>query len=322
MINYKTLRALLHLSDPDHRAMRKIARTGMSEEMMKLQWDREKLPKDLSRPEPDFGRIWLRIDSDTRDSQSVNRSIRTFRLPVLIRYAAVILIAALAFVGGRLSTDSGSSTAETLEYTTHRGLRSQLTLPDGSTVWLNAGSRVTYGEQFGLTHRDLQIEGEAVFRVKKDGDLPFRVSFGENRLTALGTEFTVSAYDFNEHSVAGLIEGSVLLERGLNQRIIDRPLTVEIDRKTGEFSSRPLQSALYSWKDGELIFEDTPLREMGHRLSNWYNQDVIVEESVAAERFTMKITGESLEEVLTLIDLASEVGFKAEGNGYRLFPGR
>lgn len=167
-----------------------------------------------------------------------------------------------------------------------------VTLSDGSKVWLNSKSSLTYPVQFGKENREVTLEGEGYFDVAKDKDRPFIVRSHSGNIEVLGTEFNVSDYPDETRYVATLVEGKVLMTSGANdefstvlspgeQAVHEKDLNIPI-------SLQKVDPLIYSaWKDGKFYFEDVPLTEILRTMGRWYNFDVSFEnDSLGQIEFT------------------------------------
>lgn len=200
------------------------------------------------------------------------------------------------------------------------GAISEIRLPDNSRLWLNAQSSVEYDNDFGIDHRNLSITGEAYFVVKESKDLPFTVNVKGNKVIALGTEFYVSAYDYNEKISSGLISGKIRIETDEETLVLNKPGAASFKLSDGSLISRGNpEPSHYEWKNGKLIFNNTSLEELSYRLSNWYNHTITVEETIKDQKFTLRIQDENIREVLELIKLASDLEYKSTETGYYIY---
>lgn len=127
-----------------------------------------------------------------------------------LRYVAVFALAFGLGAGSYYiarSASSDFSTAQTIEIP--YGSKSKVTLPDGTSVWLNSGSRLSYQESFGHSDRNVSLDGEAYFEVTKDKHLPFHVLSGKVKIRVLGTKFNFKSYTEDESARVTLVEGSL-----------------------------------------------------------------------------------------------------------------
>jgi transmembrane sensor len=171
---------------------------------------------------------------------------------------------------------------------TPRGGQYKLTLPDGSKVWLNAASSITYPAAFTGNDRTVQVDGELYFEVAKDANHPFIVKKGATSVTVLGTHFNVNAYNDEEQLKVTLLEGSVkvsssesgasaLLKPGQQVSVyetamISQPAYVNTDQ-------------VMAWKNGIFNFHKASLQEVMRQLSRWYDVEVVYEKGIPAMQF-------------------------------------
>lgn len=97
------------------------------------------------------------------------------------------------------------------------GARTKMHLPDGTAVWLNAGSKLSYSQGFGIDNRDVRLEGESYFEVSRNENLPFCVKTKEVKVRVLGTKFNFRNYQDDNEAVVNLLEGKVSLMNGLRK---------------------------------------------------------------------------------------------------------
>lgn len=180
--------------------------------------------------------------------------------------------------------------------TTPRGRQFQLVLPDGTNVWLNAASSITYPTEFSGTERKVSVTGEAYFEVAKHASLPFRVSIDKNNtVEVLGTHFNINAYKDDERIRTTLLQGKVKVNQSVlqpgEQAIADAASGMSIDR------SADLNQVM-AWKNGIFNFNKASLEMVMKQLERWYN----IEVQYAGKPPVMKITGK-MDRGLSLQDI-------------------
>lgn len=205
------------------------------------------------------------------------------------------------------------------------GMRSDICLSDGTKVWLNAGSTLSFPQKFTGKNRKVFLKGEAFFDVTRNEKCPFIVCSDNLNVTVLGTEFNMRDDDLdNESAEVVLVEGSVSLKRnGLfnlpgneiqlkpNQKATykksDKKVTVQSDIETVYYTS---------WKEGFLEFDKEGILTVFNRLSRFYNVEFISEKKVALnKKFSGKLDLERpLDEVLRIISDAAPVSCHIKGN--------
>ncbi len=156
----------------------------------------------------------------------------------------------------------------TLQYntmSTPRGGQYRLTLPDGTLVWLNAESSITYPTVFGAAERSVTVTGEAYLEVAKEKNRPFRVMAGDANIEVLGTHFNINAYANEGHTKTSLLEGSVKI----NSRILQPGQAFA----NGEVFQTNVARDV-AWKNGVFNFNDQNLAQVMRQLARWYNLEV------------------------------------------------
>jgi len=211
--------------------------------------------------------------------------------------------------------------------TTAKGARSQVMLPDGSQVWLNAGSRLNYPKNFSSNTREVTLEGEAFFMVKADARRPFFVHTSAIHVKVLGTSFNVRAYPGEDSAVASLVQGSVevaadeKVEQGIilkpNEKLVVpiRPLT---DNSAGEHITAQaalpaykstltaVQDSIYTetaWVQNKLAFKHLQLEKVAEMLEHWYGVEIAFKSEKKKQLyFTGVFDNESLEQVMNALE--------------------
>jgi len=211
-------------------------------------------------------------------------------------------------INGALAYDKSDIVAYNT-MTTPRGGQYKLVLADGTKVWLNAASSITYPTSFLSEHREVSISGEAYFEVAKDKTRPFRVNVkGGEVIEVLGTQFNVNAYEDEPSMKTSLLEGSV--------RIGQQLLKPGEMYSAGKVAPDNVEQAI-SWKNGVFNFQDKSLQEVMRQLSRWYDITVIYEKQVPPIEFFGKMGRNlNLSQVLSVLEGAG-VSFKLE-EGKRL----
>lgn len=183
---------------------------------------------------------------------------------------------------------------------------STVELPDGSLVWLNAGSQLTYSNYFASNNRDIKLSGEAYFNVERNEDIPFVVNGGDLQVKVLGTKFNVSAYPKNNKIKVVLESGKVEL---LNSEIETFSLALQpgelaiFDKIEHKVSVRRVNTAKFtSWKNGIMNIYDQSLEDLIKRLEIRYNQKFKISEEIKDLNYTFTIKNETLDETLHLME--------------------
>ena len=158
------------------------------------------------------------------------------------------------------------------------GQRAQITLADGTRVWLNAQSTLTYASNFGRGERNVELDGEAYFEVAKNKDIPFYVHTEMNKVKVVGTSFNVCAYTGSKEFGTTLVEGIVDIYPANSNQMITRLQKDEVFlNEDGKCKKTILPSYKYlRWKEGLYCFDDAPFNGILGRLEKYYNVKITV----------------------------------------------
>lgn len=218
----------------------------------------------------------------------------------------------IIYVTGNEERTAPSTTYNTLR--TPKGGFYQLTLSDGTKLWLNAASSLRYPVAFNDKERTVELKGEAYFEVAKDASRPFRVQVNDMAVEVKGTHFNVMAYD-NENSVkTTLLEGSVqvsgtgynaLLQPGQQAKLTANNQLEVLDEVNTE--------QVVAWKNGYFHFDRAGLEVLMRQIERWYDVSVHYEGKIQQRSFGGKISRSSkIQDVLKILEL-SRVSFRIEG---------
>lgn len=276
--------------------------------MIKSFWDNEMNSSEVSakRNPALFGRI---KDAISLDQQRVLQ--RRIKLYVWgLRVAAVLVIALLLNnIFTFKSTDKEQLAGQMQSITTPYGAKTNFTLPDGSIVWLNSGSTLSYPMQFAES-RPIKLEGEAFFKVVK-GEKPFIVSTAYGNVEVKGTSFNVQAYSDDNVFETTLVEGVVKLtdEKMLNEVTLEPgELATKVNKG---FKVNQVETKYYtSWREGKLIFNREPFPSFIKKLERWYNVKIEYSDHDLEELwYTGTIEMESISEVMEMISKAAPLTY-------------
>jgi ferric-dicitrate binding protein FerR (iron transport regulator) len=188
------------------------------------------------------------------------------------------------------NTGSGNGKIDYNTMTTPKGRQYQLILPDGTKVWLNAASSLTYPTAFTKGERKVKITGEAYFEVAKNESMPFIVNIGDEAgVEVLGTSFNVNAYKDGGNINATLLEGLISITSGADKKIVKPGEQARISYDISIIKNADIEKAL-AWKNGIFNFEEVGLREMMMQIERWYNIEVIYAPNVPDVKFFGKMS--------------------------------
>lgn len=182
-----------------------------------------------------------------------------------------------------------------------------VSLPDGTSVTLNHYSTLTYPERFKTDNREVELNGEAYFEVSKDKKHPFIVQTEAVDVRVLGTQFNVDAYRDSPDVRTTLLTGSVAVSNKSNsEHMILKPNEIAIYNKVEKKLTRKLLEDAtdeISWRHGEFIFDDVPLRDIARELSNSFGTTIqITDPTLQNYRISARFrNGEDLETILSVL---------------------
>jgi len=193
------------------------------------------------------------------------------------------------------------------------GNRSRITLPDGTRVWLNSGSSITFPVSFSDSKtRDVALAGEAYFNVAKDPGHPFMLNLEEVCLEVVGTSFNVSNYTEDKKIEVMLESGELrLLAKTASGPAESRTMVpgqlATIIRDTEQISIDETQAEKHvSWTKGHLVFNDDKMSDVIRKLERWYNVEIrTMDEEINQYQFTATLVDLSIEQVLNLLQFTS-----------------
>lgn len=242
-----------------------------------------------------------------------------FKLNQYFRYAAVLMlvsgISTLTFYLGKQNSYVQNSAIKYTSVVADKGQISKIVLPDSSVVWLNSGTTLTYDNNYSYKNRNLNLSGQAFLEVKKNKNLPLIVASGDLRVKVLGTRFDVNAYPDDSRIKVTLESGKVELLNSADQSFnyqLNPGEMAEYESQSGRMAIKPVESKDYiNWKDGALIFVDTPMTEVLKRLERKFDIEIEVgNPKVYKSVFNANFKNESLKEILDYIQFSCSITYR------------
>jgi transmembrane sensor len=214
--------------------------------------------------------------------------------------------------GGK-AKDSSATVYNTI--TVPKGGQFAIVLSDGSKVWLNSASSITFPAAFSKNERKVTVTGEVYFEVAKNKQLPFRVTAGKQTIEVLGTHFNINAYTDESTIKTTLIEGSVKVSADGQTAILkpQQQSTVVIN-KAGNISINTVDiDDVLAWKNGNFQFEKAEIPLIMREAARWYDVDIKYEGALLRRHFTGSISRNvNLSELLKMLKYTG-INFKIEG---------
>ena len=256
---------------------------------------------------------------DTRPNRNIKK-ILLFGIPGIVALA-------LFFYVMPLRRKSAPSVATTSEVSTRMGSRTQLVLPDGSTVWLNAGSKLVYNKDFGSTTREVSLVGEAFFDVTHMTDMPFTIETPLMQVKVLGTSFNIKAYPNESTTETSVIRGRVEVSPRkrpgekffltANEKLVLSNVLEKNEKNSKNkipavlvsnitYSKKDSTVVETSWVENKLVFDDEPFVSVATKMERWYGvQIVFADKKTEQIHLTGTLVNESIQEALEALQLTS-----------------
>ena len=304
-------------------------------------------------PDEAYRRFLFRLNREALPKTAPKESRTDVIFRTVRRIAAIFVIAfALGMLFQYFLSEKQPEQIAFIENIVPLGSKSEIKLPDGSSVYLNAGSTLRYPTVYGKTTRDVYLTGEGYFKVNQQAGKPFTVHTALSKIRALGTEFNVKAYPEEDVVETTLIKGEVAVEKGETGGDIDHTVFLKpgqklsvtahaetlatatnepqhdtpSNRATSVPDVQPIQNipviqqltpsvavAEVSWKERNWRIESEPLQDLAIMLNRRYDVHIELDDLLKSLRFTGTIKDESLEQVLYAMQLTAPIRFKVEG---------
>ena len=258
----------------------------------------------------------------TSDKIKQNEQVSVFRyfLTKVTKIAAILLLPLLIFSGWLLYSQHNLTQkySDLLENKHEQNLtvvapicaRIVVDLPDGTKVWLNSGSEITYPIVFNTSERRVHLTGEAYFKVQKS-ETPFIVSNFGPEIKVYGTEFNVNSYANEDLVTVALAEGKVSLNLNGKEEFLTPGQVSAFDKQNKSMTIENEDVKIYSsWREGKYIFRDTPLSSILRILQRQYNVTInLINPELGSYRYNATINNESLEQILQLLSMSAPIKY-------------
>lgn len=300
--------------------------------------------------EKDWSNVLLKIQkSENGSSEALQTTTKRNSLKSFIRIAASVLIIASifgAYLAGRFrQSQMNEPRLSYNEIVVPNGQRSQIILSDSSHVWINAGSKLRFANQFDGDKREVWLDGEAFFNITKDDEKPFYVHTSDLNVKVHGTSFNIAAYANEDIIETSLLEGSVSIQTngtqgGQSEEVFLKPShkalflkreDVKVSEETRREFSQPLVAnkiiiskpvdikTAVSWTEGKLVFSDETFDHIVVELERKYDVRIFVEdETINKTKYTGVLKNISIEQALKAIQLSMPINYTIYDNIVRI----
>ena len=285
----------------------------------------------------DMQEVWIAASDETDDSsfnkdkayqlflkqtgvtpqQGINKR-KAFQLRPWMYAAAMIIV---VFICGTIAFQSGKSVIRNqltqISIEAPYGSKTKLYLPDGTLVWLNAGSKMSYAQDFGINERALNLTGEAYFEVTKNKHIPFKVHTEELDVKVLGTKFNFRNYKDDLEAKVCLLEGKVALNTREKETILHPDQQALLDKKTGKLSVSGTKAAYSAeWTNDRLYFDEVLLSDIIKELERSYDVKITVaDDTLNTIRFygNFRKREQSIQEIMDVLSSTDKMTYTMNG---------
>jgi Fe2+-dicitrate sensor, membrane component len=265
--------------------------------------------------------------ASVEDVRSFSQKLRKRKIKQYVAWggvAASILVVAVLFITNQFRYYQSQvamlrvQELPQFEFKTNRGIKGMVTLPDGSKVWLNSDSYIKCPSKFEGRTRVVEFSGEGYFEVVKNAKVPMVINLGNSiSVKVKGTTFNLSSYKDDKDISALLLTGAITIVR--HDRLFDREFHVKPNEKVfiqKESNSIDLTEpketfSTLGWKDGWLVFDETPMQDVIKKLERWHGVSFIVNDpAILNQRFTGRFKEESISQILEMMNQISLVRYE------------
>lgn len=263
-----------------------------------------------------------------RDSTRQHANIVVLRW---VSIAAVLCVAVLVAVNlsqrhdlkkfeSLYSNDYSSVDNPIQSYYTEKGVKGEITLPDGSIVKLNSDSKITFPRRFANDKREVSFDGEGYFDIAKNPDRPMIITTSKGmQLEVLGTTFHLCSYINDDKTTVTLISGSVNVSKPGNETVLLKPMEsisfFDNKIRIPAVTAQPDTTKELAWIRGELIFDNTPLSDVIRTLERWHGVKFdIPDKSVLGYTFTADFDAESIVQIMEILKFTTPIKYSIKDN--------
>lgn len=263
---------------------------------------------------PDKEKVWNRIVTNLNRMQPV----RTYSRAVIYRAVSVAATVALLIGLSLPMLFSAQEPGSPVSFKAPVGQKAEVDLPDGTRVFLNSGSVLTYSTDYNRTNRSVTLSGQAFFNVAKDEEHPFDVSVGNVKVVVHGTSFDVNGYEDMSEIAVTLLTGRVSILSSLSDKVL---ATMKPNQKAIISLSAKDKCTLADcdaesesvWRLGKLKINGEGLVEVARKMERWYGVKIALENVNPDKHYWMTIKTESLKETLEIINRITPINYSING---------
>lgn len=260
--------------------------------------------------------MWQNLSKQVREDRSVGRRHLWRKI---YRIASVVLLPVAVFFAVVAYYENGQAESDKtpFSFVVDSGQKASMTLPDGTKVWLNSASKLSYYPSYNRDDRRVYLTGEAYFEVAKNPDKKFVVACQGVEVEALGTTFNVKGYDDDASVTTSLIEGSVKVSHEEQSTLLSPSEMVDFDKSSRLFAKSKIEDnrQVDFWRRNILYFRSATLAEIAKTMERLYGVSVEFESDALKEiSFSGSIRNNSLTNAFYIISLTYPLTYEIDRN--------
>lgn len=235
----------------------------------------------------------------------------------IIQYAACACIIIGFCLGMYSLLKENHIPTNTFTIRAEKGQKASMELPDGTIVWLNSNTKLTYDNLYNSKNRIVKLDGEAYFEVAKNEDIPFVVHANDMHIQAIGTAFNVKAYALDKEVSTTLVEGNVKVSVDTQDTFLSTNEKISYNRETRDLlKSTVYDASLMSvWRTGELFLQDESLEDISVLFERLYNIKILLDsDEIKRYRFTGVIKNSSLNNIFEILSLTAPITYEIKNS--------
>lgn len=282
-------------------------------------WDESSVDMDPILQEEIYAKINQQISIVTKEQPRTPRHALFIKsrlvMQRMLRIAAVILLLIITGTGTHYYTKLHLLQPSDTMVSVEKGQKSSVVLPDGSKVWINADSKLTYGKNFNSRERSVYLDGEAYFEVYPNKNRPFIVHTKNLSVRALGTSFNVKSYQNDETESTVLVSGKVQVTSCTASVILHPNEKITFDKATSSLKKEEVADVnpYNGWINNTLNFDGETLGNISKVLERYYNVQIIFKsETLKQYSFTGNLGNTSLDSILQILSFSSPLLYTIE----------
>ncbi len=243
------------------------------------------------------------------------------RINIVLKYSRLVAVLVVSFGITYLINYKLSNSAEkglVQKFSSNIGSVSSVELDDGSVIWLNSGSKITFTEKSN-SRITAKLVGEGYFNIVHNRKREFIVELNGLKIKDLGTKFNVKAYPLDQYMTATLLEGKIEMQNNQGQSFLEMNPNdhLFIDKTNNTYNLSTVDPNLVvSWKDGKFVFVDMSLREVCNELEKWYDVEINIQrKSIESEKYTSVIKrSTTIRNMLEMLKITAGIEYEIKTN--------